>query len=152
MKLLVSVVFLLTFVVGSQDVVAKKGCLNLVVDNKLGVAGYSLLFTVKNTGEDVVFEQADLLPWQTREDIFSARLVPASNPELELAGKNAALKTDKIVALFPRDTISKAVLLGERYKTAPEMLQAEDLLFFWDYRPHQECPKQEGKVLLLKLK
>jgi hypothetical protein len=151
MKIFFIIVSFVAITLMNQDVFAEKGCLNLVVEKKLVGKSYSLVFTVKNIGEDVIFEQASLLPWQTNAEAFFTRLVPASNPDKEMIGNDSAVETDTIVALFPRDTLSKEIPLSGRYQTAEDMLQTEDLLYFWSYKPHQECLPQDGMTLLLKL-
>jgi len=148
MRLLLFLISLFFCILIAQDVLGQKGCLNLVIEKKLVGKRYSLLFTVKNVGEDVIFEQAALLPWQTKAGIFSSRLVAATNPDTELREENKAIETEKIVALFPRDTMTKTIKLSERFKNTADWHQNNDLLLFWQYKPHQECPQQKGMLSL----
>ncbi len=136
--------FVCTFII--QPVWAKDGCLDLVVENQLESGHYLIVFTMKNVSGEVIFEQANLLPWQADSDVFSARLVSKPNTEIDFRMENSVVETEQIIALFPWEIMVEKVRLDEKFADVSEKLSQEDLFLYWKYKPHEKCKPQQGMV------
>jgi len=139
--------FLLLFLIFSwQNACAAKGCLHLTLEKKVDAPGHVLLFTVKNIGEDAIFEEKDKLPWQAGKEIFSLRMISQSDPQVELEDSYEKKEISGMVAMFPRDYLKEEVLVEKRFRDFSEILEGDDLLLLWRYKPGPECAEQKGTI------
>jgi hypothetical protein len=143
--------WLILFFLPACSAFGGEGCLSLTLEKKLRDNEYFLLFTVTNKGEDMIFEPAELLPWQADPAVFSWKFITDNKQEIS-PDKSILPRVQGISALLPRETLHREIRLTERFFSVTERLKQNRLHLFWRYRSKESCPEQKGTLALEQIK